>query len=66
MKNCLISKEIVQKKLDECGVDNLDDASIREVVKIANQLQKENNIPFIRMEMGVPVWHLPKSVQRPR
>lgn len=38
----------------QCGVDNLDNASIRDTVKIANLLEKATGEKFIRMEMGVP------------
>jgi len=54
MSNELISKEKVSLKMKECGVQNLDSATIRDVVRIANELQDENKIKFVRMEMGVP------------
>ena len=38
----------------QCGADNLDNASIRDIVKIANLLEKATGEKFIRMEMGVP------------
>ena len=38
----------------QCGASNLDDASIRDIVKIANLLEKATGEKFIRMEMGVP------------
>lgn len=54
MKNNLVEKELVEKIMTQCGVNNLDDASIRDTVKITNLLEKATGIKFIRMEMGVP------------
>ena len=54
MTNELISKEKVNLKMKECGINDLDSATIRDVVRIANELQDENNVKFVRMEMGVP------------
>lgn len=54
MQNNLIEKQVVDSTIAQCGVSNLDDASIRDTVKIANLLEKASGIKFIRMEMGVP------------
>lgn len=40
--------------MTQCGVSDLDVASIRDTVKIANLLEKATGEKFIRMEMGVP------------
>lgn len=54
MQNNLIDKQLVDSTIKQCGVSNLDDASIRDTVKIANLLEKATGEKFIRMEMGVP------------
>ena len=54
MQNNLIDKQLVDSTMAQCGVSNLDDASIRDTVKIANILEKATGEKFIRMEMGVP------------
>lgn len=54
MQNQIISKQLVEDRLRESGIRNLDEASIRDVVKVANQLEKASGVKFIRMEMGVP------------
>ena len=52
MQNNLIDKQLVDTTMAQCGVSNLDDASIRDTVKIANLLEKATGEKFIRM--GVP------------
>lgn len=54
MQNNLIDKQLVEAIMAQCGADNLDNASIRDIVKIANLLEKATGEKFIRMEMGVP------------
>lgn len=54
MQNNLIDKQLVDTIMKQCGVSNLDDASIRDTVKIVNLLEKATGEKFIRMEMGVP------------
>lgn len=54
MQNNLIDKQLVESVMAECGVSDLDEASIRDTVKIANLLEKATGEKFIRMEMGVP------------
>jgi len=53
-KNTPISAEIVNKALAESNLQNLSRASIREVVRLINKLEKASGQKFIRMEMGVP------------
>jgi aspartate/methionine/tyrosine aminotransferase len=52
--NTPISKEIVDQAIAISGIHNLKKASIREVVKLANIIEKESGLKYIRMEMGVP------------
>lgn len=66
MQNNLIDKQLVDTTMAQCGVSNLDDASIRDTVKIANLLEKATGEKFIRMEMVFRVWLLPVSEQKPK
>lgn len=50
MQNNLIDKQLVDTTMAQCGVSNLDDASIRDTVKIANLLEKATGEKFIRMK----------------
>lgn len=54
MQNNLIDKQLVDSTLLQCGVSDLDEASIRDTVKVVNLLEKATGEKFIRMEMGVP------------
>lgn len=54
MQNNIIDKKLVGEKLSEAAINNMSDASIRDVVKVANLLEKATGEKFIRMEMGVP------------
>lgn len=54
MKHNIIKENLLDAKLKECQITDMDSASIRDIVKTVNLLQQESNIPFIRMEMGVP------------
>lgn len=54
MQNNIIDISLVEEKLAEAGIRDISDASIRDVVKVTNLLEKATGIRFIRMEMGVP------------
>jgi aspartate/methionine/tyrosine aminotransferase len=54
MTQTIIDPERVRNLLRERGVDSLSRASIRDIVRIVNILEKESGQHFIRMEMGVP------------
>ena len=54
MKNTPINYQIVKQKIEESGVQNIGKASIRELLKVVSQIEKETGEKFIRMEMGVP------------
>lgn len=54
MQNNIIDKQLVEDKLLQAGISDMDEASIRDIVKVANLLEKASNEKFIRMEMGVP------------
>lgn len=54
MKNTPVNFEIVSQKIKESGIENIGRASIRELLKVVNQIETETGIRYIRMEMGVP------------
>jgi aspartate/methionine/tyrosine aminotransferase len=54
MNNTPINNEIVRKAKERCGITCLERASIREIVKLVNTIEKETGVEYIRMEMGVP------------
>lgn len=54
MQYNFIDKQLVDDKLRQCAISNLDNASIRDIVKVANLLEKASGEKLIRMEMGVP------------
>jgi len=49
-----IPKHIVNKIVAESGISEVGKASIREIKKLINDIEIASNIPFIRMEMGIP------------
>jgi aspartate/methionine/tyrosine aminotransferase len=53
-KNTPVDYEIVKTKIVECGLPSVGNASIRELVKLVNQIERATGVKFIRMEMGVP------------
>jgi aspartate/methionine/tyrosine aminotransferase len=52
--DALIPVEIVREEAKKIGIRSFDTASIRQIVRLVNALQKITGIDFIRMEMGVP------------
>lgn len=55
-----IDPEITSRAIQQAGLNNIGEASIRELVKIVNQIEKGAGQKFIRMEMGVPGLKPPK------
>ena len=53
-KDTPIDHHTVSKKIRESGLESVGNASIREIVKLINEVEKETGEKFIRMEMGVP------------
>ena len=53
-KNTIVDPEIVNQKIEENELLYLGSASIREITRLVNQLERETGVSFIRMEMGVP------------
>jgi aspartate/methionine/tyrosine aminotransferase len=54
INNIPIPREVIDTVAEKSGIPSPGNASIREIVHLANQLEKETGIRFIRMEMGVP------------
>ena len=53
-KNTPIDFNTVQNKIKESGLKSVGKASIREIVKLVNEIEKATGEKYIRMEMGVP------------
>jgi len=54
MKETPINSEIVARKIREGGFESVGQASIREIKKLIDEIEKESSEKFIRMEMGIP------------
>ena len=50
----IFSEELVEKAVKELHVADLSKATIGEVLLVAQYLEKETGIPFIRMDQGSP------------
>lgn len=49
-----IDRTLFKKRLKESSIDTLATASIREIKKLADTLERDTGEKFIRMEMGIP------------
>ena len=54
MKDTPIDYNIVKQKIAESGIRNIGTASIREIKRLINEIEKATAEKFIRMEMGIP------------
>lgn len=54
MNNIPLPEDLINDIINQNGLPEPGNASIREIVFLANQLEKKTGIKFIRMEMGVP------------
>jgi aspartate/methionine/tyrosine aminotransferase len=54
MKNTPIPYEVVKQKIQESKLSSVGKASIRELVRLVNEIEKATGIKYVRMEMGVP------------
>jgi aspartate/methionine/tyrosine aminotransferase len=54
MKNTPVDYQIAKRVIESYGFNDFGKATIREVVTISGQLEKETGTEFIHMEMGVP------------
>ncbi|MDR0420222.1 MAG: pyridoxal phosphate-dependent aminotransferase [Prevotellaceae bacterium] len=50
----LVPFEIIDKKIQELEINSLETASIRELLRLVDDIEKETGLQFVRMEMGVP------------
>ena len=54
MKDTPINYDIVSRQIRESNIQNIGKASIREIKRLINNIEKETGDQFVRMEMGVP------------
>jgi len=54
MKNTPIDYKITKSKIEESGLKSVGKASIREIKKLIDAIEKATGEKFIRMEMGIP------------
>ena len=54
MKNTPINSQIVKEKILKSGLSSIGNSSIREIVRLVNEIEAATGEKFIRMEMGVP------------
>lgn len=54
MKSTPISSEVVERKIAETRIGDLGIASIREIKRLVDMIEKESGQKYIRMEMGIP------------
>jgi aspartate/methionine/tyrosine aminotransferase len=54
MKDTPIPEAIVKQLISESGLPSIGKASIREIKKLIDQIEKASGERFIRMEMGIP------------
>ena len=54
MKDTPINYEIVSRRIKESRIENIGKASIREIKKLIDDIEKETGERFVRMEMGIP------------
>lgn len=54
MKNTPINAEIVRQKLQENKINDIGTATIREIKKLVDTIEKASGEKYVRMEMGIP------------
>ena len=54
MKDTPINYQVVTEKIEASGISNIGTATIREIKKLIDQIEKATGEKFIRMEMGIP------------
>src|SRR5512137_1551482 len=54
MKDTPIPYDVVKQKIAESGLSSVGRATIREIVRLVNEIEAATGLKFIRMEMGVP------------
>jgi aspartate/methionine/tyrosine aminotransferase len=54
MKNTPIPYEVVKRQIEQSGILNVGKATIRELKRLVDNIEKETGMRYVRMEMGVP------------
>ncbi|WP_430972314.1 aminotransferase class I/II-fold pyridoxal phosphate-dependent enzyme [Sunxiuqinia rutila] len=54
MKKTPIDQQLVERNIAKLRIENVGQASIREIVALVNLIEEEGSEKFVRMEMGVP------------
>ncbi|WP_299582050.1 pyridoxal phosphate-dependent aminotransferase [uncultured Sunxiuqinia sp.] len=54
MKKTPIDQQLVERNIAKLRIENVGQASIREIVALVNLIEEEGSDKFVRMEMGVP------------
>jgi aspartate/methionine/tyrosine aminotransferase len=54
MKDTPINYDVVTRHIRESNIKNIGKASIREIKRLINNIEKETGEKYVRMEMGVP------------
>jgi aspartate/methionine/tyrosine aminotransferase len=54
MKETPINYDVVKRHIEESKIRNIGKASIREIKRLINGIERETGEKFVRMEMGVP------------
>lgn len=54
MKHTIFSKALIDDIADDLAIEDIGNATIREIVTLVNKSVEQTGTPFIRMEMGVP------------
>ncbi len=63
MRNTPINSQIVSKRIEKSGLKpEITSSTIRELVRLVNDIEKDTAQKFIRMEMGVPGLPTPKAL----
>ena len=53
-KNTPVDFDAVTRQIKKMGLENIGEASIREIVKIIHDIEEETGTEYIRLDMGVP------------
>ncbi len=54
MKNTPIPYDVVKQKIADSGLQKVGRSTIREIVRLVNEIEAATGMKYIRMEMGVP------------
>jgi aspartate/methionine/tyrosine aminotransferase len=54
MRNTPVDYDLVRRKIADSEFKTIGTATIREILKLVNQIERESGLKYVRMEMGVP------------